>query len=51
MDDVKNLTLRLPEPLLDQLRQIAKREQRSINSLIVVTLGQFAGGYTGADRP
>jgi hypothetical protein len=43
-----NLTVRFPEDLLEKIRQIAKRDERSINSEIIYLLKKAIGEYKSA---
>jgi len=37
-DEIKTLTIRFPAPLLEQLREVAKQHNRSLNGEILTAL-------------
>jgi predicted HicB family RNase H-like nuclease len=41
-DDIKALTIRLPEHLLEQIREAAKRNNRSLNGEVLTALEEHA---------
>lgn len=40
-DDIKSLTLRFPAHVLDQLKEIARRNNRSLNGEILTAMEEY----------
>lgn len=45
--ELKHLQVRMPEPLLSDLRQFAEEDARSINAEVVLILQQYANKRKG----
>ena len=51
MNDIYNITVRMPARIADQLRLLANAQQRSINAQIVVLIQQAVGQQLPESTP